>query len=186
LIETVDKYCKKRDQGLSVGNYIAIAAINRAHSVVSKQGIWEWFSQTSLMRELSEITEEALSSQQFRNNMERIKMENCQQIWKELIIGVIQKEKIDLSSILYDGTNYYTFIDTFNAHCSPAKRGKNKQGRTNLRQINYSLFCTAGGHIPLLYDTYEGNGNDYTHFPVSLQKFCEFFKGMINSGRIDN
>ena len=180
LIRSVDKLCKKRSQGLSMGKYIALAAINRAHSVVSKQGIWEWFSQTSLIRKFPEISKEHLSSQHFWNNMEKIKVEDCQPIWKEIMTEVLRKEKIDLSSILYDATNYYTFIDTFNAHSTLAKRGKNKQGRSNLRQINYSLFCTADGHVPLLYDTYEGNRNDYSHFPNSLQKFQEFFKGVVN------
>jgi len=181
LIEAIDKHCTKRNQGLSIGQYIAIAAINRAHLVTSKQRIWEWFSQTSLIRKFPKISGEILSSQHFWNTMERVKVEDCREIWREIITEVLHKEKIDLSSILYDGTNYYTFIDTFNAHSALAKRGKNKQGRANLRQINYSLFCTADGHIPLLYDTYEGNRNDYAHFPTSLQKFQEFFKGMINS-----
>jgi transposase len=107
--------------------------------------------------------------------MEKISNEDCQAIWEQLIIGVINSERIDLSSVSYDGTNYYTFIDTFNARCSVAKRGKNKQGRANLRQINYSLFCTADGHIPLLYEAYEGNRNDFTHFPISLKNFQIFF-----------
>lgn len=181
VIEIVDRNCKKRDQGLSVGNYVAIAAINRAFEAVSKLGIWEWFSQTSLVRLFPGMTEDDLSSQQFWNNMDKISPENCQAIWKELITGVIRSEEIDLSSVSYDGTNYYTFIDTFNARCSIAKRGKNKQGRANLRQLNYSLFCTADGHIPLLYEVYEGNRNDFTHFPISLKNFQDFFEGIPNS-----
>ena len=127
LIEIVDMHCEKRDQGLSMGQYIAIAAINRAYSAVSKQGMWEWFSKTSLVRLLPKCTEASLSSQHFWNNLERLKPEDCQKIWGDLIKGVIHQEKIDISSILYDGTNYYTFIDTFNTRCSLAKRGKNKQ-----------------------------------------------------------
>ena len=169
---------------MSIGQYIAIAAIHRAYSAVSKQGMWEWFSKTSLARLLPKCTEASLSSQHFWNNLERLKPEDCQKIWGNLIKGVIHQEKIDLSSILYDGTNYYTFIDTFNARCSLAKRGKNKQGRSNLRQINYSLFCTANGHIPLLYDIYEGNQNDYTHFPLALEKFQNFFKEMVDGESI--
>ena len=40
----------------------------------------------------------------------------------------------------------------FNIRCEIAKRGKNKQGRNNLRQISYALFCTEDGDIPLFYD----------------------------------
>ena len=175
VIETVDRQCKKRQQGLSLGKYISIAAINRAISPVSKLGMWEWFSATSLVRELPEVDETSISAQQFWNHMDKISIEDCQSIWKELILRVLENEKIDLSSISYDGTNYYTFIDTFNTHCSIAKRGKNKQGRANLRQISYALFCAADGHIPLLYDVYDGNKTDVVHFPEALKRFKKLF-----------
>jgi len=48
--------------------------------------------------------------------------------------------------------------------------GKNKQGRNNLRQISYALFCTEDGHIPLFYDIYEGNRNDVKQFPLMLHQ----------------
>lgn len=143
--------------------------------------MWEWFSQTCLMRRLPTVGESDLSSQQFWNKMDIITPEDCTTIWEEIIDNVIHKEKIDLSSISYDGTNYYTFIDTFNVRCSIAKRGKNKQGRSNLRQINYSLFCTADSYIPLLYDVFDGNRNDYTHFPIALKRLQDFIQRMGNN-----
>jgi transposase len=97
-------------------------------------------------------------------------------IWKNIITQVVQRENIDLNSISYDGTNFYTFIDTFNTHCDIAKRGKNKQGRTNLRQISYALFCSADGQIPLYYEIYEGNRNDTKQFPLMLKNFHDFIK----------
>ena len=51
------------------------------------------------------------------------------------------------------------------------KRGKNKQGRGNLRQVSYALFCCADGHLPLFYDVYDGNRNDAKQFPVMLRRF---------------
>ena len=74
------------------------------------------------------------------------------------------------------GTNFYTFIDTFNLKCQVAKRGKNKQGRGNLRQVSYALFCTTDGHLPLFYDVYEGNRNDAKEFPQVLEKFQRWLK----------
>jgi transposase len=58
----------------------------------------------------------------------------------------------------------------------PAKRGKNKQGRSNLRQVGYALFCTADGHVPLMYDVYDGNRNDARQFPEMLDRFAQFMK----------
>ncbi|MDY6909378.1 MAG: hypothetical protein SWC40_05475 [Thermodesulfobacteriota bacterium] len=70
--------------------------------------------------------------------------------------------------------NFYTFIDTFNVRCGIAKRGKNKQGRCNLRQISYALFCASDGHMPLYYDVYEGSRNDAREFPEILSRFQGF------------
>ncbi|MCK4499765.1 hypothetical protein KAU11_04665, partial [Candidatus Babeliales bacterium] len=66
-------------------------------------------------------------------------------IWGNIIADVIRREKVDISKISYDGTNFYTFISTFNVRNTLEKRGKNKQGRSNLRQVSYALFCTKEG-----------------------------------------
>ena len=53
VVETIDRLCPKRDQGLSVGQYLAIAAANRAADPVSKRAMWEWLSATTLLRRAS-------------------------------------------------------------------------------------------------------------------------------------
>lgn len=110
--------------------------------------------------------------------MDRIDSEGASQIWQNILRGVVKSEEIDLSSLLYDGTNFYTFIDTFNIRCEIAKRGKNKQGRTNLRQVSYALFCSTDGHIPVFYDVYEGNRHDAKQFPQMLERFHSFYKDL--------
>ena len=157
LVEQVNQVCKKRDQGLSTGDYIRLAAINRAAHPVSKQAMWDWVSRTCLPRLWPEASAEQLTSQRFWDHMDRIDSEEAQAIWRQLISAVVQREQIDLSAVCYDGTNFYTFIDTFNLKCQVAKRGKNKQGRANLRQVSYALFCSTDGQLPLFYEVYEGN-----------------------------
>ena len=176
IVGQVDAVCPKRKQGLSVGVYVAVAGINRAMKAVSKKSMWEWFTGTSLLRHLPGASADALSSQRFWDHMDKISSEKAQRIWKGIIKGVLEREQIDLSSVSYDGTNFYTFIDTFNMKCTVAKRGKNKQGRSSLRQVGYALFCTADGHIPLMYDVYEGNRNDTKQFPPMLDRFAQFMK----------
>lgn len=170
----IDKLCPKRAQGLTIGQYVEIASLNRAIGPNSKRSMWEWFSQTTLMKIFPQASKAALSSQRFWDHMNKIDAEKAHAIWKNILSGVIKREEIDLASVSYDGTNFYTFIDTFNTKCQMAKRGKNKQGRNNLRQINYALFCSADGHIPLFYDSYEGNRNDAKQFPLMLEKFYAF------------
>ncbi len=174
VIEETDKLCPKRDQGLSIGGYLAIAAINRAICPNSKRSMWEWFSQTALLRHFPHASKRALTSQRFWDHMDKISANAVISIWKNILKGVAKRETIDLSSVSYDGTNFYTFIDTFNVRCYIAKRGKNKQGRNNLRQVSYALFCSEDGHIPLFYDIYDGNRNDAKQFPLMLKKFHRF------------
>lgn len=171
VVEQVDQLCPKRAQGLSPGDYIRLAAINRAYDPVSKQAMWDWFSRTCLVRLWPEASAAQLTSQRFWDHMDRIEPATAQAIWQQLVAQVLQREQIPLSQICYDGTNFYTFIDTFNLKCQVAKRGKNKQGRCNLRQVSYALFCSSEGQLPLFYEVYEGNRNDAKEFPQVLERF---------------
>jgi transposase len=176
VIEETDKLCPKRDQGLSIGEYLTIAAINRAICPNSKRSMWDWLSQTALLRHFPHASRASVASQRFWDHMDKIRDDAALSIWKNILKGVANRETIELSSVSYDGTNFYTFIDTFNIRCEIAKRGKNKQGRNNLRQISYALFCSEDGHIPLFYDIYEGNRNDTKQFPLMLKQFHKFLK----------
>lgn len=177
-VSIVDRICPKRNQGITTGEYLTIAAINRAIQPCSKRSMWEWFSRTVLRRVLSEVTEDALASQRFWDHMDRVGEGEGQQIWKRVFQGVVHREAVNAESISYDGTNFYTFIDTFNTRCEIARRGKNKQGRENLRQVSYALFCCADGPLPMYYDIYEGNRNDARQFPLMLKQFQDFFLEM--------
>jgi transposase len=176
LVERIDRHCPKRHQGLTTGQYLAIAAINRAISPRSKRSMWDWFSRTVLLRRLPAASQAALASQRFWDHMDLITPETAAAIWKDLLKSVLEGERIDLSSIGYDGTNFYTFLDTFNTRCGLAARGKNKQGRDNLRQVSYALFCAADGQLPLFYDVYAGNRNDTRQFAEVLGRFHQFFR----------
>jgi transposase len=176
IIAHVDQQCPKRSQGMSIGQYLAIAVLNRAIDPHSKRAIWQWFSQTALLRHFPEAKAERLSSQQFWNHLDHLSEASCSTIWQKLLQGVLEREDVSLESISYDGTNFYTFIDTFNMHCELARRGKNKQGRANLRQVSYALFCCEDGQLPLYYDVYEGNRNDAKQFPRMLRGFHAFMK----------
>jgi len=182
VIGHVDRCLPKRRQGLSTGQYLAIAAINRAIHPCSKRSMWEWFSQTALRRRLPRANQAALTSQRFWDHMDRLSAEDNAKIWRSILAGVLERERIDLSSISYDGTNFYTFIDTFNVRCEIARRGKNKQGRGNLRQVSYALFCCADGQLPLFYEVYEGNRNDARQFPQILRRFHRFFEELAGAG----
>ncbi len=174
LVETAELLCPKRNQGLSVGQYLGIAAMNRAIEPVSKRGMWEWFSSTTLLRRIPGASHQALTSQRFWDHMKRVDGQTPRRIWERVVSEVYRQEQFDLSEICYDGTNFYTFINTFNLRSELARRGKNKQGRDDLRQVSYALFCTRDSGIPVFYDLYEGNRNDAKQFPVMCAAFTEF------------
>jgi len=176
VVSIVDGLCPKRNQGMSTGEYLVVAAINRAIQPCSKRSMWEWFSRTVLGRVLPGVTEDALVSQRFWDHMERVGEGESREIWKRVFRGVVERESVNAESVSYDGTNFYTFIDTFNTRCEIARRGKNKQGRANLRQVSYALFCCADGPLPMYYDIYEGNRNDAKQFPEMLEQFQRFFR----------
>ncbi len=184
IVAKTDALCPKRTQGLTVGEYLAIAALNRSIRPTSKRSMWEWFSQTALLRHFPHASKAALSSQRFWDHMDRISSDKVLQIWKSILRDVNTRDDIDLSSICFDGTNFYTFIDTFNTRCDIAKRGKNKQGRCNLRQVSFALFCSSDGHVPLYFDVYEGNRHDAKQFPIVLQGFHNFIAELSNSKQV--
>ena len=176
MIPIIDSVIPKRNQGLSIGFYLTLAAINRGIESVSKRSMWRWFQDTILFRVFPEANKTSLSSQRFWDNMSFIKEDKILLTWMKLINSILDRENIDLSCASYDGTNFYSFIGSFNTRCSLAKRGKNKQGRSDLRQINYALFCTRKDHFPLYFDVFEGNRHDSKEFGVVIGNFFRAFK----------
>ncbi len=176
MISIIDSVLPKRNQGLSIGFYLTLAAINRGIEAVSKRSMWNWFRDTILFRVFPEANKTSLSSQRFWDNMSSIEEDKILLTWMKLVNSILDRENIDLSCTSYDGTNFYSFIGSFNVRCSLAKRGKNKQGRRDLRQINYALFCTRKDHFPLYFDVFEGNRHDSKEFGVVIENFFRAFK----------
>jgi transposase len=182
LVEKIDRMLPKRKQGLSIGEYLLIATINRGLEAVSKRSMWSWFQNTVLLNHFSGIKKEQLTSQRFWDHMNLIPEDKIVPVWLEVLNSALSSAHIDLSSVAFDETNFYTFISTFNQRCSIPQRGKNKQGRSNLRQVNYALFCSKENHLPLYFDVYQGNVHDSTKFKEILPGFKAAFKNKITAG----
>ena len=155
LVQTIDQHAPKRGQGPSVGQYMLLAAINRALCPSSKAMIGEWFAETSGPR-LTGIHPKQLSSQAFWNHMDRIKRPALIRIENDLMARLLDEFKLDLNCLLYDATNFYTYIDT-TTKGELARRGHNKQKRNDLRQVSLGMMTTTDFHIPLLHMVYAGN-----------------------------
>ncbi|MFQ5745162.1 MAG: IS1634 family transposase [Acidobacteriota bacterium] len=164
LVKTIDHRVPKRaNGGPSVGTYLMLAALNRAVAPRSKRKLAGWYKQTSLPRYLK-IRPSQLTSQRFWDNMDRVSEAALIDIERELTERVVQRYEVDRSSLFYDATNFFTFIDSFNVRPSLAQRGKSKEGRANLRILGLALLVTRDHHIPLFHHLYPGNQPDAPTF----------------------
>lgn len=178
IVSIVDRLCPKRAQGLSVGEYLSVAAVNRACEPVSKRGIWDWFNGSVLRRLIPHANRAALASQRFWDHMDCVEEENIVPVWQQIIGSCLKREGLEPGQVCYDGTNFYTFIGTFNSRCNIARRGKNKQGRNNLRQVSYAVFCSREDQVPLFFDVYPGNRGDSPEFAQMVERFDGFLKSL--------
>lgn len=171
----IDKAANKRQQGLSIGNYMLIAAINRCVCPKSKRQIGEWFFDTPLRRWLP-VNKKALSSQRFWDNMALLDAATIRKAEEELTRALILEFNIDTRCLLYDTTNFATFIDTFNENNTLAQRGKSKQGRRDLRIVGLALLVSSDFHIPLFHETYKGNTHDSKEFDSVVDRMVDRYK----------
>jgi len=163
LIPAIDRHAGKRAQGVSVGTYIALAAINRCVAPTSKAAMAEWY-QATVLRRLLPVPSNLLSSQRFWDHMSYLDADKIRAIEQDVTRTLIDGFEIDLSCLLYDTTNFYTFIDSFNDAPTLAQRGKSKEKRVDLRIVGLALLVTKDFHIPLLHEVYPGNTHDSTEF----------------------
>ena len=163
IIDRVVPKAKRSKPGPSVGEYILIAAINRCVAPRSKAKIGEWYDQTVLPRLLG-VHSSQLTSQLYWDHMDRIDEQAVARIASEVSEAAVNHFKLDLRSLLFDATNFFTFVDSFNARPKLPQRGHSKEGRANLRILGLALLVTADGEVPLLHHTYAGNQHDATTF----------------------
>jgi len=168
LAEIVDAVVPKREQGPSVGQYILLAAINRALAPCSKLAIGDWYEQT-VLRRLWGFGPEAFTSQRFWDHMDRIGESDIDAIQERLLAAVHKEFGLDGGLLLYDTTNFYTYIATTNDRCPLAQRGRNKQKRHDLRQYGLALLLAGDHQVPVLHHVYEGNLVDVKLFPAVAQ-----------------
>ena len=164
LLATMDRHVPKRgSQGPSVGQYILIAALNRCMAPCSKAQIADWYQKTALRR-LLPLANGQLTSQRFWDNMERVGAKQIAAIERDLARATVSRFGLDLHCLLFDATNFFTFLDSFNARAKLPQRGHSKEGRDNLRILGLALLVTSDGQVPLFHHTYAGNQHDSVTF----------------------
>jgi len=105
--------------------------------------------------------------------MDSLPVEAIERIEFELLQRAREVYNLESDTLLFDTTNFFTYIDSTNARCTIAKRGKNKQKRYDLRQVGLAMVVTKQDNIPLFHVTYEGNMNDSKVFKEVVGKIKE-------------
>lgn len=173
VVETVDRHVPKRKaDGPSVGEYLALAAFNRCIAPRSKVRLGPWYRKTALRR-LMPMAAGQLTSQRFWDNMERVGEKEIVAIERDLSATAVSRFGLDLRCVLFDATNFFTFVDSFNRQAKLAQRGHCKQGRDNLRIVGLALLVTADGDVPLFHHTYAGNQHDTVTFRSVADELAE-------------
>ena len=171
LVELINAHVPPAPPGrrtsLTVGHYLALAAINRAIWPKSKRAFAEWYRGTVLAR-LVPAPSAALDSRRFWDHMDLFEADQVALIQQELLAKISQRFPLGERFLVYDTTNYYTFIHTFNSRPRLPQRGKNKQRRADLRQVALALVVDEERGLPLYYRCYEGNTTDVVALGSSL------------------
>lgn len=171
VVELIDQEVSKREQGPSVGQYMLLAALNRALAPCSKQALGEWYEQT-VLRRLWGFPKSAFSSQRFWDHMGKVSEDAIERI-EEGLIGRLRGEfDLDPGLLLYDTTNFFTFLSTVNRRASLPQRGHSKAKRHDLRQLGLALLVNQQFQVPLLHRLYAGNIPDVSLFPKLSRQLC--------------
>jgi transposase len=90
VVGTIDRHVPKRDQGLSCGQYMLLAAINRCVAATSKASLYDWYRKTALHR-LMPASKRLLSSQRFWDHMGYLDEDRIAAIEEELATRIVRK-----------------------------------------------------------------------------------------------
>jgi len=173
VVATIDRHVPKRGgQGPSVGEYLLVAALNRCIAPCSKAQIGDWYAKTALRR-LLPLTAGQLTSQRFWDNMARVTPEHIAIIEHDLARTAVARFGLDLRCLLFDATNFFTFLDSFNDRATLPQRGHSKEGRANLRLLGLALLVTSDGEVPLFHHTYAGNQHDAVTFKSVAEELLD-------------
>lgn len=174
LVEILDECFPKREQGISLGMYALIAAINRAVNPTAKKNISDWYDKT-VLKSIVPVSKKGLSCQRFWDNMNAIEDDHITLFEEMFLETILEEYPIDTSRLIYDATNFFTFINSA-SDSELAKKGHCKSNRTNLKIVGLSMMITPDFNIPLLYDVYPGNTHDSDEFNTMITKMQERYR----------
>lgn len=155
--------------GLSVAKTLLLASIYRALKPGSKRAFGTWARRTALPY-LVGFDPAHMTSQHFWDQMNTVTEEQLRLVEAEVSRKVVEYVGVPLEVLLYDVTNFYTYVATDNTRNRVCQRGHNKQHRNDLRQFNFALLVARRLPLPVWWAVYEGNLPDVASFPAFIAR----------------
>ena len=174
LIKIINDYSNKRIQGLTLGHYIVLAAINRCVKPTSKAKIRGWFEHTALLEVFPPI-ETYLDSMAYTNHFRYLTPEIIDKIETRIHEKLVTKFGVEMKTLFYDPTNFFTYINPKPGMELP-NHGRSKEGRFTLNLVGLTLFCTRDGGLPIIHEVYPGNVQDAKLFRDELKRLFKRLK----------
>ena len=153
--------------GLTVGQTLTLISIGRACHATSKRGMADW-ARTTTLGALAGTDVDRLTSQHCWDQMDQVPVDGLAGLEREIVSRVLARLALPVDTLLFDATNFFTFIASTNTRPTLPARGHNKQKRDDLRQVGVALLCSRHGDLPLWHQVYGGQVADATCFAEVL------------------
>lgn len=151
-----------------------LGTINRAIPPKSKSGIAAWYEET-VLPPILKIPTSLIHGKNFWDNMRYLSQEEVEVIKLEISRVLIDKFYVRLECLLYDTTNFFTFINSATKSIL-AQRGHSKAHPGDLKQVNLALLVSKDFKIPFFHLLYEGNKNDLSLLPTVTEELVKRHK----------
>ncbi len=165
-----------RETGPTIGEYFLYCVMNRMVGPVSKNALAQWYERTAV-QQIRPVDIAELSSQRYWEKWDRVSEKDLEGIAHEFFSRVWERESPKPDCLLFDTTNYYTFMAS-GTPSELARRGNNKDGRHNLRQVGLGLLVESDTRLPLYYHVYPGNLHDSRLFASVMDEMFGHVMGL--------
>jgi transposase len=179
LRSLVDEEVRTQALPASVGSYLQLIVCNRAHAPCAKLRLREWYEKTALSSELA-LNARALDHRRVWDAMDQLPEGALERVEEALVRRLLALGELEDGELLvFDPTNLFTFIASGNERSQLARRGHNKQGRHDLRQVGLALLTTRRYRLPLLHHVYAGNQPDAPTFRELAERLGRRFAAVL-------
>ena len=159
-----------------MGEYFLYCAWNRLCDSTSKNKLAQWYGRTAIQH-IRPVDLGELTSQRYWEKWDRVSGPALKKIARRFFERTWELESPNADCLLLDTTNYYTFMAS-DTPSELARRGKNKEGRHNLRQIGLGLLVSRDSRLPLYYCAYPGNLHDSRQFEAVMDEMFGIVCGL--------